>query len=127
MNLPEPLYERLARRAQQTLRTVEAELVDAVATSLPDESDELPVELSAICLYPADRLSEKQLAPPPGSTERVAFFYVANEKFIRTTAMRGPERAVLLHARPRRRGGMKSSVALDGPARRCGPPRLPPG
>ncbi|WP_437892981.1 hypothetical protein [Sorangium sp. So ce124] len=44
MNLPEPLYERLARRAQKTQRTVEAELVDAVATSLSDEPDELPVD-----------------------------------------------------------------------------------
>ncbi|WP_437322755.1 hypothetical protein [Sorangium sp. So ce381] len=46
MNLPEPLYERLARRAQKTQRTVEAELVDAVATSLPDEPDELPVDMA---------------------------------------------------------------------------------
>lgn len=46
VNLPEPLYERLARRAQKTQRTVEAELVDAVATSLPDEPDELPVDVA---------------------------------------------------------------------------------
>ncbi|KYF81576.1 hypothetical protein BE11_28765 [Sorangium cellulosum] len=46
VNLPEPLYERLARRAQKTQRTVEAELVDAVATSLPDEPDELPVDMA---------------------------------------------------------------------------------
>jgi predicted transcriptional regulator len=46
VNLPEPLYERLARRAQKTQRTVEAELVDAVATFLPDEPDELPVDMA---------------------------------------------------------------------------------
>jgi hypothetical protein len=46
VNLPEPLYERLARRAQKTQRTVEAELVDAVTTSLPDEPDELPVDMA---------------------------------------------------------------------------------
>jgi hypothetical protein len=45
VNLPGPLYERLARRATRTHRTVEAELVDAVAT-LPDEPDELPTDMA---------------------------------------------------------------------------------
>ena len=45
VNLPGPLYERLARRASKTHRTVEAELVDAVAT-LPDEPDELPTDMA---------------------------------------------------------------------------------
>lgn len=45
VSLPEPLYERLARRAQRMRRTVEAELADAVAT-LPDEPDELPVDMA---------------------------------------------------------------------------------
>ena len=45
VNLPGPLYERLARRATKTHRTVEAELVDAVAT-LPDEPDELPADMA---------------------------------------------------------------------------------
>jgi plasmid stability protein len=45
VNLPEPLYERLARRATKSHRTVEAELVDAVAT-LPDEPDELPADMA---------------------------------------------------------------------------------
>ena len=45
MNLPGPLYERLAKRATKAHRTIEAELVDAVAT-LPDESDELPVDMA---------------------------------------------------------------------------------
>lgn len=45
MNLPGPLYERLARRATKTHRTVEAELVDAVATVL-DEPGELPVDMA---------------------------------------------------------------------------------
>lgn len=44
VSLPTPLYERLARRAQRARRTVEAELVDAVAT-LPDEPDELPADM----------------------------------------------------------------------------------
>lgn len=45
VNLPGPLYERLARRATKTHRTVEAELVDAVATVL-DESGELPADMA---------------------------------------------------------------------------------
>ncbi len=45
VNLPGPLYERLARRATKTQRTVEAELVDAVATVL-DEPGELPVDMA---------------------------------------------------------------------------------
>lgn len=45
VSLPEPLYERLARRAQRTQRSVEAELADAVAT-LPDEPDELPADMA---------------------------------------------------------------------------------
>jgi hypothetical protein len=45
VNLPSPLYERLARRATKTHRTIEAELVDAVAT-LPEESDELPADMA---------------------------------------------------------------------------------
>jgi hypothetical protein len=44
VNLPGPLYERLARRATRTHRTIEAELVDAVAT-LPDEPDDLPADM----------------------------------------------------------------------------------
>jgi plasmid stability protein len=46
VNLPDPLYERLARRASRTHRTVEAEIVDAVNTSLPDEPDELPADMA---------------------------------------------------------------------------------
>ncbi|XXT15588.1 hypothetical protein WME94_35615 [Sorangium sp. So ce429] len=45
VSLPGPLYERLARRAERTHRTVEAELIDAVAT-LSDEPDELPVDMA---------------------------------------------------------------------------------
>ncbi len=45
INLPGPLYERLARRATRTHRTVEAELVEAVTTSLSDEPDELPADM----------------------------------------------------------------------------------
>lgn len=43
VNLPIPLYERLARRATSAHRTVEAELVDAITTVL-DEPGELPTD-----------------------------------------------------------------------------------
>ncbi len=46
VNLPDPLYQRLARRASRTHRTVEAEIVDAMNTSLPDEPDELPADMA---------------------------------------------------------------------------------
>lgn len=46
VNLPDPLYERLARRASKSHRTVEAEIVDAVSTSLPTEPDELPADMA---------------------------------------------------------------------------------
>lgn len=45
VSLPGLLYERLARRATRTHRSVEAELADAVAT-LPDEPDELPADMA---------------------------------------------------------------------------------
>jgi plasmid stability protein len=45
VNLPSSLYERLVQRASRTRRTVEAELVEAVTTSLPDEPDELPADM----------------------------------------------------------------------------------
>ena len=45
ITLPEPLYARLARRAEKSRRTVEDELAYAVA-ALPDEADELPRDLA---------------------------------------------------------------------------------
>lgn len=45
INVPEPLYERLARRANKANRTIEAELVDAAA-NLPEEADELPADMA---------------------------------------------------------------------------------
>lgn len=37
INLPDSLYERLARRASRTRRSLETELVEAVSASLPEE------------------------------------------------------------------------------------------
>jgi plasmid stability protein len=44
VQLPEGLYSRLKQRAEQAKRSVEAELLDVLATAVP-ESDELPAEL----------------------------------------------------------------------------------
>jgi len=45
LNLPSALYERLKRRADQAHRTIEAELLDVVAASVPT-ADDLPLELA---------------------------------------------------------------------------------
>jgi hypothetical protein len=45
VTLPEPLYARLARRAERSRRTVEAELAETIA-ALPDETDDLPRDLA---------------------------------------------------------------------------------
>jgi len=45
LHLPSPLYERLKRRAEQTHRSVEAELLEVVATAVP-VADDLPADLS---------------------------------------------------------------------------------
>src|SRR5262245_41163924 len=46
VNLPSPLYERLARRATRTHRTVEAEVLGTVMTSLPQGPDDLPLDMA---------------------------------------------------------------------------------
>jgi plasmid stability protein len=45
LHLPSPLYEQLKRRAAQAQRTVEAELLDVVATAVP-VGDNLPADLA---------------------------------------------------------------------------------
>lgn len=44
LHLPEPLYDRFRRRAEWSHRSLETELLDAVASAAPAE-DELPREL----------------------------------------------------------------------------------
>lgn len=46
LNLPSTLYNRLKRRAEQTHRTVEAELLEVVAMAVP-VTDEIPADLEA--------------------------------------------------------------------------------
>jgi hypothetical protein len=45
VNVPGALYTRLQRRAEQANRTVEAELLDVLATAVP-VADELPADLA---------------------------------------------------------------------------------
>lgn len=45
LRLPAPLYERYRQRAEETHRSVEAELLDAVATAAP-EQEKLPQDLA---------------------------------------------------------------------------------
>jgi plasmid stability protein len=46
LNLPEVLYQRLKARAEQTRRSIEAEALDVLATSVT-VADELPSDLEA--------------------------------------------------------------------------------
>ena len=51
VQLPDRLYAQLRRRAQQANRTVEAELVDLVATAMPEQdelADAFSVELAGL-------------------------------------------------------------------------------
>ena len=45
VNLPIALYSRLRRRAEESRRTVEAELLDVVTTAVP-VADDLPADLN---------------------------------------------------------------------------------
>ena len=45
LNLPGPLYNRLKQRAEKSRRSIEAELLEVVATAVP-AADELPADLN---------------------------------------------------------------------------------
>jgi plasmid stability protein len=45
LQVPDSIYQRLKRRAQETERTVEAEALDVLATAVPS-NEELPPELA---------------------------------------------------------------------------------
>jgi plasmid stability protein len=59
LNLPSVLYNRLKRRAEQTHRTVEAELLEVVAVAVP-ATDELPTELEE-AISPLSLLDDEAL------------------------------------------------------------------
>ena len=59
LHLPSPLYERLKRRAEQTHRSVEAELLEVVAAAVP-VADDLPADL-AQAISPLSLLDDEAL------------------------------------------------------------------
>ena len=59
ISLPEPLYERLRERAEQTQRSVEEETLEALATAVPVNGT-LPSEISA-ALEALDQLDDTLL------------------------------------------------------------------
>jgi hypothetical protein len=65
VDIPEPIYQGLEQRARQTQRTVEAELLDALATALP-VGDELPAELDEAA-SPLAALDDQALWQPARS------------------------------------------------------------
>lgn len=48
LQLPEPLYDRLADRARRANRPVEAELLELVAAAVPDQLADLTAELPVL-------------------------------------------------------------------------------
>jgi len=59
LHLPSPLYEQVKRRAEQTHRSVEAELLEVVAAAVP-VADDLPADL-AQAISPLSLLDDKAL------------------------------------------------------------------
>jgi hypothetical protein len=59
LHVPSLLYDQLKRRAEQTQRTVEAELLDIVVTVVP-VSDDLPADL-AEAISPLELLDDEAL------------------------------------------------------------------
>src|SRR5262245_47188641 len=54
LTIPEPLYNRLKVRAERTHRTVEAEVLEAVATAVADDELPAPVAQAVAALALAD-------------------------------------------------------------------------
>jgi plasmid stability protein len=59
LNLPDFIYQRIKDRAEQTQRSIEDELLDLVATTMP-EDEELPMDL-AQAVAALDFLDDKTL------------------------------------------------------------------
>jgi plasmid stability protein len=59
LHLPDPLYQRLKRRAEQAHRALEDELLDVVAAAVP-VADDLPAELTE-ALSPLALLDDQAL------------------------------------------------------------------
>lgn len=73
ITLPEPLYDRLKQRADNAQRTIEAEIIDLVATAVPAE-EELPQDfadaIAALSTLSDDDLSRAARITLPRETSR---------------------------------------------------------
>ncbi len=100
LNLPDPLYEQLRRRAEQTERTVEAELLEVVASAVP-AAGELPADL-AEALAPLDLLDDDALwraarsRLPEPAAERLADLHAQQQRAGLSPAQ-ADELAALVH------------------------------
>ncbi len=131
VNLPDPLYERLRRRAEQTQRTVEAELLEVVATAVP-ASEELPAYL-AEAIAPLAQLDDEVLSEtarshfPVEAAERLEALHLQKQAEGTSPAeaeelaalLREYERAMLVRARAaailKQRGHDVSGLLASGP------------
>jgi plasmid stability protein len=59
LNLPDPLYDRLKRRAEKANRPVEAEVLEVLTTAVP-AGDELPADLAG-AIAPLSLLDDESL------------------------------------------------------------------
>jgi hypothetical protein len=84
VRVPHPLYSRLEERAKQTQRSVEEELVEALAEAVSRADDPLPGEaadvLASLDTMPNDALWQlartSQLSPAPRARHGVSTTYV---------------------------------------------------
>jgi len=98
VNLPGPLYERLVRRATKTHRTIEAELIDAVAT--------LPTSL-IIVVSPVPPLLSALVAANRAARSRTGRSASSSRDWTDVSASQHPN-----HSRYRRECGTRRSCNL---------------
>ena len=111
LRLPSPVYEQYKRRAEQTHRSVEAELLDAVTTAAPEE-ETLPQDLAdaiaEVETLDGDALwqAARSTFPPEASAELEALHFkrqdeglTESEQETASNLVRQYERAMLVRAR----------------------------
>ena len=110
LELPDALYQKLKARAEQTQRTVEAEVLDVLATSVP-VADELPADLEE-ALSPLALLDDASLRRaarstfPPAAAQQLEELHLKRQRQGLTefeaqtvaTLVRQYERAMLVRA-----------------------------
>ena len=110
LRLPVPIYERYRQRAEETHRSVEAELLDAVTTAAPEE-ERLPQDL-ADAIQDLESLDDdalwraaRQTFPPEASSRLEALHHkrqdeglTAAEQEMAAQLVRQYERTMLVRA-----------------------------